>query len=221
MASGLPYDSDEGRGLCGAITAIMHGAAYLTSAEQAAAVGPFDGFADNREPMLRVMEMHRDAVEEIDDACPAVSARTRPAQLWDECSQRAASTATATARSRCWPRPARSLHDGLRHDRHRARHRAGEVQAAGRRRHAQDRQPDRADGAAEARATTSRRSRRSSAYIDAHDTIEGAPDLEDEHLPVFDCAFQPRKGARSIPWRAHLRMMAAVQPFLSGAISKT
>ncbi len=58
-------------------------------------------------------------------------------------------------------------------------------------------------------------------YIDAHDTIEGAPGMKDEHLPVFDCAFAPPQGGRSIHFRGHLRMMAAVQPFLSGAISKT
>ena len=59
------------------------------------------------------------------------------------------------------------------------------------------------------------------AYIDEHDTIEGSPDLQAEHLAVFDCAFQPRNGKRSIAWQAHVRMMAAAQPFLSGAISKT
>ena len=59
------------------------------------------------------------------------------------------------------------------------------------------------------------------AYIDKHDTIEGAPELADEHLPVFDCAFPPRNGKRSISWRAHIQMMAAAQPFISGAISKT
>ena len=58
-------------------------------------------------------------------------------------------------------------------------------------------------------------------FIDAHDTIEGAPGLKDEHLPVFDCAFGPPQGGRSIHFRGHLRMMAAVQPFISGAISKT
>ena len=84
MASGLPYDSDQGRGLAGAITAIMHGQAYLTSAEHAAHVGAFDGFAVNREPMLRVMEMHRDAVESIDPSAPAdllEAARS----VWAEC----------------------------------------------------------------------------------------------------------------------------------------
>ncbi len=58
-------------------------------------------------------------------------------------------------------------------------------------------------------------------FIDEHDTIEGAPHVREEHLPVFDCAFKPAKGQRSIDWRAHVRMMAAAQPFLSGAISKT
>src|SRR5207249_1270370 len=58
-------------------------------------------------------------------------------------------------------------------------------------------------------------------YIDEHDTIESAPHLQDRHLPVFDCAFKPAKGRRSIQYMAHLRMMAAAQPFLSGAISKT
>ena len=66
MSSGLPYDSDEGRGVCGAITALLHGSANLTSAELAAAVGPFDGFAENREPMLNVMRMHREAADKID-----------------------------------------------------------------------------------------------------------------------------------------------------------
>ncbi|MCP3693703.1 MAG: vitamin B12-dependent ribonucleotide reductase, partial [Planctomycetaceae bacterium] len=59
------------------------------------------------------------------------------------------------------------------------------------------------------------------AYIDKHDTIEGAPHLKEEHLPVFDCAFKPATGVRSIAWRSHVKMMAAAQPFLSGAISKT
>src|SRR5205085_3493301 len=84
MASGLPYDSDQGRALAGAVTAIMHGQAYLTSAEHAAHLGPFDGFALNRDPMLRGMEKHRDAVEAIDPSCPAeLLAEAR--DVWDEC----------------------------------------------------------------------------------------------------------------------------------------
>ncbi len=84
MAAGLPYDSDQGRAQAAAITAIMHGQAYLTSAEHAANVGPFEGFAVNREPMLHVMEMHRDAAEAIDPSAPAElldAARS----VWAEC----------------------------------------------------------------------------------------------------------------------------------------
>ena len=108
MASGLPYDSDAARGLCGAMTALLHGAANLTSAELAAAVGPFEGYADNREPMLRVMQMHRDAVEKIDDACPAYLKQAARAAVGRRAGQPAASTASAMPRPRCWRRPARS-----------------------------------------------------------------------------------------------------------------
>ena len=80
----MPYDSDEARGLCGAITAMLHGAAYRTSAELAAAVGPFDGFEENREPMLHVMEMHWEKVEQI-KRLPEVPARRRPQDSGTTC----------------------------------------------------------------------------------------------------------------------------------------
>ena len=129
----------------------MHGQAYLTSAEHAAHVGAFDGFAVNREPMLRVMEMHRDAAEAIDRSAPAellAEARVGLGRV-----PRAGPQARLSQQPGHGPGPDRHdrLHDGLRHDGNRARHRAGEVQAARRRRHAQDRQPDRADGPAQAR----------------------------------------------------------------------
>ena len=107
MASGLPYDSAAAYGLCGALTALLHGAANLASAELAAAVGPFDGFAPNREPMLRVMQMHRDAVDEIDEACPAYLKMPRPG-CGMRCWRPAAVTAIAMPRPPCWRRPARS-----------------------------------------------------------------------------------------------------------------
>ncbi len=207
-------------GLCGAMTALLHGAANLTSAELAAAVGPFDGYETNREPMLRVMQMHRDAVEQIDDACPAYL-KDAARRLWDE---------VLSARPPPWlPQcPGHGagadrhdqLPDGLRHDGHRAGHRPGEVQAAGRRRHAQDRQPDGAAGAEDAGL------RRAADQLDRglhraerHDRRRARSAAE--HLPVFDCAFKPRNGTRTIAWQAHVKMMAAAQPFLSGAISKT
>ncbi len=108
MTSGVPYDSDAARGVCGAMTALLHGAANLASAELAAAVGPFEGFALNREPMLRVMQMHRDAVEQIDDACPAVSEEGLAPVVGQRARPPAGSTAIAMPRPRCWLRPARS-----------------------------------------------------------------------------------------------------------------
>ena len=82
MAAGAAYDSDEARGMCGAVTALLHGAACRASAELAAAVGPFEGYEDNREPMLHVMEMHWDAVEQIHNCPNYLQAAAR--QLWDD-----------------------------------------------------------------------------------------------------------------------------------------
>ena len=113
------------------------------------------------------------------------------------------------------------LHDGLRHHRHRARPGAGEVQEAGRRRHDQDRQQHRARGAASSSATPATRSTPSSATSTPPAPSKARPRIKDEHLAVFDCSFKPSKGTRSIHYMGHLRMMAATQPFISGAISKT
>jgi ribonucleoside-diphosphate reductase alpha chain len=220
MASGLPYDSDQGRALAGAITAIMHGQAYLTSAEHGACLGPFDGFALNREPMLRVIEMHRDAVEAIDrSAFPELLSEART--VWDECLDMGrrhgyrnsqvtvlAPTGTIAFMMDCDT-------TGVEPDIALVKYK----QLAG-------------GGMLKIVNRTVPMALRKLGYeesvirdildsIDAHDTIEGAPGLRDEDLPVFDCAFAPPQGGRSIHFRGHLRMMSAVQPFLSGAISKT
>ena len=110
-----------------------------------------------------------------------------------------------------------SLPDGLRHDRHRAGLLAGQVQGAGRRRPDDDRQPDGAAGARRRSATREPEIDQIEAYINEHGTIVGAPGLKDEHLPVFDVAV----GERAISHMGHIKMMAAAQPFISGAISKT
>src|SRR5262245_60701813 len=83
MSEGTPYDSDAARGVCGAVTSLLHGAANLTSSELSEAVGPFDGYEQNREPFLRVMQMHRNAVDEINEECPSylVEAARR---TWDD-----------------------------------------------------------------------------------------------------------------------------------------
>ena len=223
MCLGIPYDSDEGRAWCGALTAIMTGHGYATSAAIAARIGPFAGYETNREPMLRVIEKHRDAVDAIPDLdTTRPLAAGRGARLLGR-RARARPRARLPQLAGDGDRADRhdQLHDGLRHDRHRAGHRAGEVQEARRRRDDEDRQQHSAARARARSATTSRRSTDIIAYIDETGTIEGAPHLAEEHLPVFDCAFRPQNGMRTIHWLGHVKMMGAAQPFISGAISKT
>jgi ribonucleoside-diphosphate reductase alpha chain len=220
MSTGLAYDSDAGRGWCGAMTAILHGAANLASAELAAAVGAFDGYEENREPMLAVMQMHRNAVEEIDDACPEYLKDTSR-QLWDD---------VLTAGRRYGYRNAQAtvlaptgtisfLMDcdttGIEPDIALVKYK--QLAGGGMLKIVNQTVPL----ALKTLGYDQPEIESILAYIDKNDTIEGATDLKDEHLSVFDCAFQPRGGIRSIAWSAHVRMMAAAQPFLSGAISKT
>ena len=153
MSRGLPYDSDQGRDYSGAITALMTGEAYAQSARVARDHGgPFAGYEKNREPFLRVMRKHRDAMRGVNSklvpadlyqAARIVVGRGGGARRAVRLPQRAGDRAGADRHHR--------LHDGLRHDRRRARHRAREVQEAGRRRVDEDRQHHRADGAQEAR----------------------------------------------------------------------
>ena len=164
MSRGLPYDSDAGRDYAAALTALMTGEAYAQSARIARDHGgPFAGYEKNREPFLRVMRKHRDAMRDVNarnvpsdlySAAKSVVGRCGGARRAVRLPQRAGDGARADRHHR--------LHDGLRHDRRRAGHRARQVQEAGRRRADEDRQPDRADGAQEARLHASRRSTRSS-----------------------------------------------------------
>ena len=220
MADGMAYDSDAGRGLCGALTAILHGAANRTSAELASSVGPFDGFAANREPMLRVMQMHRDAVENIDDACPP-HLRDAARQIWDDVladgRQHGYRNAQATVLA-----PTGTISflmdcdtTGIEPDIALVKYKqlagGGMLKIVNQTVPLALRKLGYDEPAVE----------NILAYIDKNDTIEDCPEIQEEHLTVFDCAFKPRLGKRSIAWRAHIKMMAEAQPFLSGAISKT
>ena len=220
MADGMAYDSDAGRGLCGALTAILHGAANRTSAELAGSVGPFDGFAANREPMLRVMQMHRDAVENIDDACPT-HLRDAARQIWDDVladgRQHGYRNAQATVLA-----PTGTISflmdcdtTGIEPDIALVKYKqlagGGMLKIVNQTVPLALRKLGYDEPAVE----------NILAYIDKNDTIEDCPEIQEEHLKVFDCAFKPRLGKRSIAWRAHIKMMAEAQPFLSGAISKT
>ena len=328
MSSGIAYDSNAGRAIGGALAAIMTGVSYAASAEMAAQLGPFPGFAENREAMLRVMRNHRRAAhgersgyEKVatppvpldHKACPDARLSEHAKRAWDR---------ALDARRGAWlpqravERDRADRHDrpryGLRHHRHRARFRAGEIQEARRRRLFQDHQPRRAGGAARARLWRKRDCRdrrlcrrpwfslgqapavnhgtlkakgftpeaiekvekalptafdikfafnkwtlgadflRDELGVEPEDlaapsfdllahlgftkreieaanihvcgamTVEGAPHLKPEHYGVFDCA-NPcgRTGKRYLSVESHIRMMAAAQPFISGAISKT
>jgi ribonucleoside-diphosphate reductase alpha chain len=220
MSSGVAYDSDEGRGVCGALTAILHGAANLTSAELAEAVGPFDCYEENAEPMLRVMQMHRDAVDNIDPSCHESligAART----VWDEVLEagtvhgfrNAQATVLAPTGTISFMMDCDTT--GIEPDIALVKYK--QLAGGGMLKIVNQKVPL----ALETLGYSQPEIDSILAHIDREDTIEGAVDLKDEHLPVFDCAFTPAGGTRSIPWKAHIAMMAAAQPFLSGAISKT
>ena len=220
MSSGLAYDSDGARGLCGALTAVLHGSANLTSAELAAAVGPFDGFSANREPMLAVMRMHRDAADRIDPACPAYL-KEAACDLWDEvlAAGRVHGFRNAQATVLAPTGTISFLMDcdttGIEPDIALVKYK--QLAGRGQLKIVNNTVPLALKNLGYDDPTI----KQIGGYVEANDTIEGAPGLKAEHLPVFDCAFKPAKGTRSIAWRAHVTMMAAAQPFLSGAISKT
>jgi len=220
MTSGVPYDSDAAYGLCGAITALLHGAANRTSAELAGVVGPFCEYAKNRDPMLRVMQMHRDAVEEINDGAPT-ELKQAAREMWDQVlvegrrhgfrnaqSTVLAPTGTISFMMDC---DTTGIEPDIALVKHKQLAGGGSMKIVNR-----SVAPGlRTLGYSESQIEEIVK------YVDENSTIEGAPHLKHEHLPVFDCAFKPATGQRSIAWKAHVRMMAAAQPFLSGAISKT
>ncbi len=220
MTMGIPYDSDAGRGMCGALTALLNGQGYLTSSEIAGNVGPFAGYAENREPMLRVMEMHRDATKQIHPACPQYL-RDAAAEVWDECVvsgrqngyRNAQATVLAPTGTIAFMMDCDTT--GIEPDIALVKYK--QLAGGGMMKIVNRTVPH----ALKTLGYSQSEIDAIIAYIDKQDTIEGAPGLKPAHLPVFDCAFKARNGNRSIHWRAHVGMMAAAQPFLSGAISKT
>ena len=220
MTLGLPYDSPAGYGICGAITAILHGAANLTSTELARAVGPFAEYERNRASFLDVMQMHRDAVESIDPACPEYlrdAART----WWDRVLESGrrfgfrnaqatvlAPTGTISFMMDC---DTTGIEPDIALVKYKQLAGGGSMTIVNRS----------VPRALRTLGYSAEQIEAIEAYINETGTIEGAPELREEHLPVFDCAFKPANGSRSIRWQAHVKMMAAAQPFISGAISKT
>jgi ribonucleoside-diphosphate reductase alpha chain len=220
MSEGQAYDSEAAYGLCGSITALLHGSANLTSAEMAAVMGPFEGYALNREPMLRVMQMHRDSVEDINDAGPQ-NLKEAARQLWDDVLalgrkvgfRNAQATVLAPTGTISFMMDCDTT--GIEPDIALVKYK--QLAGGGMLKIINNTVPL----ALGKLGYDDTEIKSICEYVDKNDTIEGAPELADEHLSVFDCAFKPASGVRSINWKAHIRMMAAAQPFLSGAISKT
>ncbi len=221
MRMGHPYDSDEGRAYAGAITSLMTGTAYQTSQELAKAKGTFDGYAENKGPMLGVMKMHRNAVQHIDSDLAPANMVTAAEKAWNAVVDHAgrsgfrnsqvtvlAPTGTIGFMMDC---DTTGVEPDIALIKYKQLAGGGMMKIVN----------NSLGLALNHLGYTAEQTENIAKYVDEHETIEGAPGLLPEHLEVFDCAFRPKNGTRFISYKAHLRMMAAVQPFLSGAISKT
>ncbi len=222
MSRGLPYDSDAGRAYAASVTAIMHGAAYAQSSRIARDHGgPFEGYEKNREPMLRVMRKHRTALKDIDRSLVPRDMLEAAKGIWDECvelgEQHGYRNAQATVLA-----PTGTIGfmmdcdtTGVEPDIALVKYK--KLVGGGLMKIVNTTVP-----MALARlGYTPQQVSEIVDYIDENETIEGAPHVRDRDLPVFDCAFKPARGQRSIHYMGHIKMIGAVQPFLSGAISKT
>ncbi len=217
MANGLPYDSDEGRAWAAAITALMTGHAYATSARTAARMGPFAGFHENAEPMVNVLRKHQAQASKIDEDVVPAELLSAAQEAWDEAVELAeqygvrnsqasvlAPTGTIGLLMDCdttgvepdlgLVKTKKLVGGGTMSIVNQTVPRALKQLGYG---------PEQVEDIV--------------AYIDEHKTIVGAPRLAPEHLPVFACSM----GDNTIHYSGHVRMMGSVQPFISGAISKT
>ncbi|MBI5493805.1 MAG: vitamin B12-dependent ribonucleotide reductase [Deltaproteobacteria bacterium] len=222
MAKGLPYDADEGRAYAAAITAIMTGTAYQASAEVARAKGPFAGYVRNRDSFLDVMGLHREHVDRI-DASHAVPADLLDAarDAWDSAIELGEQYGYRNAQTTVLA-PTGTIGfmmdcdtTGIEPDIALIKYK--KLVGGGMMKIVNATVPEALQKLGYARPEQEAILK----HLDDEETIEGAPFLKAEHVPVFDCAFKASRGTRTIAPMGHVRMMAAVQPFLSGAISKT
>jgi ribonucleoside-diphosphate reductase alpha chain len=221
MELGMPYDSEAGRQYAGAVTALLCGEAYLQSARIAGAMGPFAGYAVNREPMLGVIEKHRSHAMKLSTTYVPLDLLHAARSAWDNALSLGRevgyrnSQATVLAPTGTIAFMMDCDTTGVEPDIALVKYK--KLVGGGMLKMVNNTVP----GALRRLGYDSKDVQAIVEYLEAEDTIEGAPDLRDEHLAVFDCAFKPAKGSRTIAPEGHLRMMGAVQPFLSGAISKT
>jgi len=221
MANGLPYDSDEGRNLAAAVTALMCGEAYHMSARIAEAMGPFPRYPMNRRPFLEVIEMHKEAADAIQPSGVPTGLLVAARQSWADALAKGedhgfkngqvtvlAPTGTIAFMMDC---DTTGVEPDIALVKYKKLVGGGFLKIVN----------NTVRLALEKLGYSDEDAAAIMLHIDEEETIEGAAALDDAHLPVFDCAFRAANGTRSIHWMGHLRMMGAVQPFLSGAISKT
>jgi ribonucleoside-diphosphate reductase alpha chain len=221
MSMAVPYDSDEGRDMAGAITALMCGEAYAQSSRVAERMGPFPGYAVNREPMLDVIRIHREAMRGIQPDHVQGDLYMAAQESWDTALRNGekfgfknsqvtvlAPTGTIGFMMDC---DTTGIEPDLALVKHKKLVGGGLIKIVN----------QTVPQALMKLGYTPEQTSEIVAHIDKNGTIEGAPYLKAEHLPVFDCSLAPAGGGRSISWTGHVKMMAAAQPFLSGAISKT
>ncbi|MGC1615228.1 MAG: vitamin B12-dependent ribonucleotide reductase [Candidatus Acidiferrum sp.] len=221
MSLALPYDSDEGRDMAGVITALMCGEAYAQSSRIAENMGAFPGYAANREPMLDVIRMHRDAIRGIQPEHVQTELFMAAQESWDTALQHGeeygyknsqvtvlAPTGTIGFMMDC---DTTGIEPDLALVKHKKLVGGGLIKIVN----------NTVPQALMRLHYSPEQTSEIVSYIDKQGKIEGAPYLREEDLPVFDCSLAPLGGGRSISWTGHVKMMAVAQPFLSGAISKT
>ena len=222
MSRGVPYDSDEGRSYAAAITALMTGEAYAQSARVARDHGgPFAGYPRNRDAFLRVMRKHRDALKDVNEGSVPSDLFRAAADAWDDAVELGEEHGYRNAQATVLA-PTGTIGfmmdcdtTGVEPDIALVKYKklvgGGLMKIVN----------QTVAMALDHLGYSDEQVSEIVTYIDEHDTIEGAPHLTPEHLPVFDCAFKPAQGQRSIHYMGHIKMIGATQPFISGAISKT
>jgi len=224
MADGRPYDSPEGRALAASITSLMTGEAYAQSARIAKTQGAFEGFKGNEGCMTEVIELHKQHAQNLysdlwkDSSTSVFAIADAGVDSWDRALELGiwrnaqvsvlAPTGTISFYMDC---DTTGIEPGLALVSYKRLVGGGMFKIVNKT----------VPLALMSLGYSQTDIEDVVEYIENNDTIEGAPHLTDEDLPVFDCAFEPASGTRSIAWKGHIHMMAAVQPFLSGAISKT
>ena len=221
MNLALGYDSDQARAIAAAVSAVMTGAAYSASAEIASVKGPFGQFSENSDAMLKVINMHRQHAYDIPEShCPDYL-RDAAKDVWDEALDAGSKVGFRNAQATVLA-PTGTIGfmmdcdtTGIEPDIALVKYKL--LAGGGMLKLVNKTVPM----ALERLGYSAEDVKSICDHIDKNETIEGAQKLNPDHLPIFDCAFKPRNGKRCIHYMAHLKMMAAVQPFISGAISKT